>query len=91
MKQYIERAVAIAHKREYNLGGSYDNTEYAVPLEEILSIPAADVRLMVRGKWKKADVQPYFRKHFDIFVCSNCHARGQTKWNFCPNCGAEMR
>ena len=46
-KEYIEREAAIANRREYNLGGSYDNTELAVPVDAINSIPAADVRPVV--------------------------------------------
>lgn len=57
----------------------------------IKSIPTADVRENVRGEWKKGGEQPYFRKHFDIVVCSVCNKRGEQRWNFCPNCGADMR
>ena len=90
MAEYIEREAAIESFRK-NLDGGYVMTNDAQTAHILQSLPAADVRPVVRGKWEKADVQPYFRKHFDIFVCSNCHARGQTKWNFCPNCGADMR
>lgn len=48
-KEYISREEAIANKREYNLGGSYDNTELAVPVDAINSIPAADVRPVPKG------------------------------------------
>lgn len=44
-----------------------------------------------RGKWIKGGEQPYFRKHFDIVVCSICNKRGEHRWNFCPYCGADMR
>ena len=44
-----------------------------------------------KGKWEKGGEQPYFRKHFDIVVCSICNKRGEHRWNFCPNCGADMR
>lgn len=40
------------------------------------------------GKWIKGGEQPYFRKHFDIVVCSICNKRGEHRWNFCPNCGS---
>ena len=43
------------------------------------------------GKWIKGGEQPYFRKHFDIVVCAICNKRGEHRWNFCPNCGADMR
>lgn len=66
----------------------------AVEIVEALCInrePTADVRENVRGKWIKGGEQPYFRKHFDIVVCSICNKRGEHRWNFCPNCGADMR
>lgn len=46
-----------------------------------------------KGKWIKADSQQYFRKHYPCFTCSECGYRkdSQKKWNYCPNCGAEMR
>ncbi len=46
-----------------------------------------------RGKWIKADSQQYFRKHYPCFTCSECGYRkdSQKTWNYCPNCGADMR
>ncbi len=47
------------------------------------AIPAADVREVVRGKWK---VNPVYIK------CSLCkEAFLLIPQNFCPNCGADMR
>jgi len=53
--------------------------------------PAADVRPVARGKWKE-DWET---------GCSECSACGESylwedydgvcEWNFCPNCGADMR
>lgn len=62
-------------------------TDFNIMLERC----SADVRENVRGEWKKGGEQPYFRKHFDIVVCSVCNKRGEQRWNFCPNCGADMR
>ena len=88
---YISRDVAIANSREYNLGGSYDNTERAVPVDAINSIPAADVRPVVRAKW----IEDW---ETGCSECSACHDtflwedyKGVAEWNFCPNCGADMR
>lgn len=47
-------------------------------------IPAADVREVVRGKWKK-------RKNWSRCVCSVCSYENGGETNFCPNCGADMR
>lgn len=58
--------------------------------EEFDKLPAADVKPVVRGKWTK---QP---KDFDMcgveyFACSQCGFECQLTYNFCPNCGADMR
>lgn len=44
-----------------------------------------------KGRWIKGGEQPYFRKHYEIVVCSKCNTRGDHRWNYCPNCGADMR
>lgn len=68
------------------------------PIEVMTSViaaleeqPTADVRENVKGEWRPIEVQPYFKKHFDTSVaCSVCHRKGNKRWNFCPNCGAQM-
>jgi hypothetical protein len=51
------------------------------------SIPAADVRPVVHGGWKPNPRNPYW---LDCTVCG--YARpDRTVYNFCPNCGADMR
>ena len=51
----------------------------------IKSIPAANVRPVVRGKWEYIS--------FMTVKCSNCQETFQELAgdNFCPNCGADMR
>ncbi len=51
------------------------------------------IREVRHGKWIKADSQQYFRKHYPCFTCSECGYKkdSQKKWNYCPNCGADMR
>lgn len=44
-----------------------------------------------KGKWIKADETPYIRKHYHTVCCSECHRQGSERWNYCPNCGADMR
>ena len=61
----------------------------------IKSIPAADVRPVVRGKWNRTDAYPH------RLYCSVCYKtylkndelleRWEFPLNFCPNCGADMR
>ena len=57
------------------------------------TIPAADVRPVVRGQWKlDSDPGEPWR-----YVCNICGEKtkdtvmGKPRANFCPNCGADMR
>ena len=58
-------------------------------INRLKSIPAADVRPVVRGAW----IPGTYEKPFE---CSACHTRyywctRKYASNFCPNCGADMR
>lgn len=66
------------------------------------SLPAADVRPVVRGKWipdydyTEYDFDgctplPEPRKFQDGWQCSLCGQYEPSETNFCPNCGADMR
>ena len=48
-------------------------------------VQAADVRPVVRGKWKRNERGNY--------NCSNCKSEHNAVFgfNYCPNCGADMR
>ena len=89
-RYFEERQIVKAIDRHMQDGNGFDilDEDITVILE---GIKAADVRENVRGEWVKGGEQPYFRKHFDIVVCSKCNKRGEHSWNFCPNCGADMR
>ena len=58
--------------------------------EEFNKLPAADVRPVVRGKWMNEE-----REGFNVFSaeCDQCGKRtlAYFHYNFCPNCGADMR
>ena len=70
--------------------------EYA----NILSLPAADVRPVVRGKWEEREVFTA-KGNVDMLqsafcpVCKRYHTTPYsyffTVYAFCPNCGADMR
>ena len=64
--------------------------------EYIKSIPAVEVVERKNGKWKAASE--------DLIICTSCkcgfllpypnrieEAKTVYGWNFCPNCGADMR
>ena len=55
-------------------------------LSQLLSeIPAADVQPVVRGKWVDEPIKGI------RYYCSVCQGRFDYTWNYCPNCGADMR
>ena len=94
MTDYISREAAF-DAVFHQFCGSCDETEAALhgAIDEITAIPAADVRPVVRGVWNA--VKGALHPAETSAVCSNCgfatmiHA--QTFYNFCPNCGADMR
>lgn len=86
-KEYIERDAVIELIRSYRC-----STDVAFHMEEALNeIPAADVRPVASGKWKKVPCHETDEAY--TYICPFC------RWcmiaiepmNFCPNCGADMR
>ena len=78
MAEYIEREAfldAIERMKPYH----QDADDIA---EMLQNFPAAGVRPVVRGKWIKIKYRS---------ICRDCSFRGFASWNFCPNCGADMR
>ena len=59
--------------------------------------PAADVRTVVKAEWYgEADGYADGELVYDIWscpICGKCFEEWEEKpdWNFCPNCGADMR
>ena len=89
MDEYIKRATL--EKWILTECASLDtkpDREYVVErLKE--EIPASDVRPVVRGEWRA--------KTFHSLYCTNCNDEFDimkndiSRFNFCPNCGADMR
>ena len=81
MAEYIKREAVIDL-----ITRRYENPEICT--QEINSIPAADVALVVHGRWITNSDRP------DTLICSNCNC-GYDMWkhdphNYCPNCGAKQ-
>lgn len=55
-------------------------------MQERPEAPAADVRPVVRGRWRWVGQD----KWNDCYECSQCGKMNTDNSNFCPNCGAEM-
>lgn len=57
--------------------------------ERVAAIPAADVRPVVRGKWIwTVDDDEYLGEYWK---CNLCGEHSYIGYNYCPDCGADMR
>lgn len=85
MSDYIEREAALK-----SVNRNYPNPN--AMCAALVTIPAADVRPVVRGRWiehgepnERGDYEPWYWK------CSICGAiAGHGEYNYCPNCGCAM-
>lgn len=93
MKEYIEREAAMNIVFADDIDKDYPRMDIAARLHDI---PAADVREVVRGHWiTEAEAE----KLGDYALKDTCSVCGHCDWDnteskyfdFCPNCGAEMR
>ena len=96
MTDYISREAAIAAAFAANAIGNSEYRNVYDTVERIRMIPAADVVERKHGKWKAVSE--------DLIICTSCkcgfllpypnrieEAKTIYGWNFCPNCGADMR
>lgn len=99
MDGYISRQAAIeALDKEYRYGADIDRCGLATALDEIESIPAADVVPVVHGKWEDKEV--IHKRCIEEWQSARCSACGKyhttpymyyfDDFKFCPNCGAKM-
>ena len=94
MAEYIERSdITDALLNNTSLEG-YDLEE---AVNAICAIPVADVRPVAKGAWHGSG-DGYADGHlvFDEWECPFCGKYfpewdEKPDWNFCPNCGADMR
>ena len=54
-------------------------------------MPVVDAVEVVHGRWEKAEYHGFLRcsECKDVYIDDTWVADG--KWNYCPNCGADMR
>jgi len=79
MSDYISRKAAKSKIR-----AAFPSLEDRCRINEIVnSLPAADVRPVVRGHWED-------RGSLSA-RCSECGCKSLRASDFCPNCGADMR
>lgn len=84
MTEYIEREAAIAAIKKDIMGG--------LNYESILKrIPSADVQPVKHGKWDRYETCSVCgASKSDFFYCTET-GDWDGDWNYCPNCGADMR
>lgn len=92
MADYIKRNDLFVLSRDYSRQGGW---EEAVPVTAIRNIPSADVAEVRRGKWIEQE-DGFGDTYYDCSCCgeSFCLIEGtptDNMYNFCPNCGADMR
>ena len=80
MSRYIDADALIRKIQEGHKFGSLTITEL------ISKCPTADVVEVVHGEWIDKGEDYMIR-----WTCSNCGRRDTHIYNFCPNCGADMR
>ena len=106
MAEYIEREAALEESVElYHWCGYEDRYGDFVPVDAIQRIPAADVALVVHGKWIFGKDLPYswgqIPKNKYHLYCSECLGQSFNRsedndpdfdvdTSYCPNCGAKM-
>lgn len=63
-----------------------ESTLNFLKVEEVIkSVPKSDVVPVAHGEWKLNNLYG-----FKIYDCSNCGIHMETRWNYCPHCGAKM-
>ena len=107
MAEYIERETAIEYlmtnmgwKDEDGYSVDDADEKRNIITDLISGIPAADVKPVVRGKWEEREVFTA-KGNVDMLqsafcpVCKRYHTTPYsyyfTVYNYCPNCGADMR
>lgn len=105
MDKYIKRQAAIEAFDDPTVERYYGDVDPESVIRVIERIPAADVRLAVRGEWEHTeDFDDYGGGRYVEWTCSVCFCKAKggwavrdkhidepPAWNFCPNCGADMR
>ena len=94
MAEYIEKQAALKEVCDVcgivpGIEKEYCEYKFAGCKEyyNVFALPPADVRPVVRGEWVEYD------DDYGALCCSVCEkdAPEDTRWPFCPYCGADMR
>lgn len=86
MAEYIERE-SLAKDGWYLQRHINGDGHACVESMNILDVPAADVRPVVHGQWKRPKT---INGRVKCFICSACGIGQVFRTSICPNCGARM-
>ena len=97
MAEYIEREAVLALIQDNRDVVAEPTWELQFIRQDVMNIPAADVLPAVHGTWYGSG-DGYADGHLviDEWECPCCGKYfpewdEKPDWNFCPNCGADMR
>ncbi len=84
----MEKKYEVAKKKAfYSVGLS----EGFIVCEEIINEqPTIEVKPVVHGEWIRQNKEKIWGKSTEI-VCSICGKKSWLEYDFCPNCGSDMR
>lgn len=87
MAEYIDKQKFIDELDDKYSLGDIGRMERDIIVDALLYAKPADVRPVVRGRWLDYD------DDYGAYSCSVCEqdAPEDTKWPYCPHCGADMR
>ena len=95
MADYIDRGQALRLSEQvtqYDEGG-WDCTIKAIPVTELMKLPAADVAPIIHAKWEmgRVYVNGCEGSGEERAFCSHCNkSNKQYTPPYCPHCGAKM-
>ena len=86
MAEYIERGALYEALTAAAVNDKFKSLgTWAKAICVLHDLPAADVALVVHGRWLYVDTDTE-----QFFLCNRCKKKEYWESNYCPNCGARM-
>ena len=88
MSRYIDTDEFEKRIKPYDTDDCVDKAMYNFAHNIMLCTSTADVVKRKRGKWIGKPIAGY--SNIRCSNCNNVYLDNSGKWNYCPNCGAQM-
>lgn len=88
-RQEVKKELAAEYNRRF-MAGDRGGLKMAWIEKAVDDVPSAQVERK-KGKWKEETRRTVHGYDFPISICSECGKMAVDEYNFCPNCGADMR